>query len=108
MSGVDLAPVTQYRKYVGGSTYQKDNQSGFANEYLKVIGEEYGGVVYTGALKEENGTPIVGRCTSESKVCRMGGRSRSAENSCKEQRSRSQSERHRYGRVRRVCRQGCG
>ena len=68
MSGVDLAPVTQYRKYVGGSTYQKDNQSGFANEYLKVIGEEYGGVVYTGALKEENGTPIVGRCTSESKA----------------------------------------
>ena len=66
--GVDIAPVTQYREYVGGGTYQKDNQSGFENEYLKVIGEEYGGVVYTGALKEENGTPVVGKCTSASKA----------------------------------------
>lgn len=56
----DYAPVWQYRAYKGGSTYQKGDQSGFKNEYLKVIGKEYGGQKFTGALEEENGTPIVG------------------------------------------------
>lgn len=56
----DYAPVWQYREYKDGSTYQKDGASGFANEYLKVIGKEYGGQKFTGALEEENGTPIVG------------------------------------------------
>ena len=65
---VDVAPVTQYREFVDGSTYQKDGESGFENEYLKVIGEEYDGKVYTGELKEENGTAITGRCISSSKA----------------------------------------
>lgn len=59
-SKYDYAPVWQYRKYKGGSTYQKGDASGFANEYLKVIGAEYGGQKFTGALEEENDTPIVG------------------------------------------------
>lgn len=65
---VDIAPVTQYRVYAGGSTYQKDGKSGFANEYLKVIGEEYDDGVYTGELKKENGVAIKGECTSASKA----------------------------------------
>ena len=63
----DVAPLPQYREYVDGSTYQKGG-SGFANEYLKVIGKEYDNVTYTGKLKThdntENGTPIVGRMAS--------------------------------------------
>ena len=54
--------------YAGGSTYQKDGKSGFANEYLKVIGEEYDDGVYTGELKKENGVAIKGECTSASKA----------------------------------------
>jgi len=64
--GVDIAPLTQWREYKGGSTYQKDDAPGFANEYLKVIGETYDGDVYTGELDEKNGTPFVGRVTSDS------------------------------------------
>lgn len=60
-SWVDFCPAEQYREYVGGSTYQKNGQDGFANEYLKVIGETYDGEVYTGELKEVNGTKIVGK-----------------------------------------------
>lgn len=56
--GFDLAPLTQYREYKGGSIYQTG--TGFAEEQLKVIGETYGGEVYTGELAYENGTPLVG------------------------------------------------
>lgn len=56
-----MAVPTQYREYVGGSTYQKDGK-----EYLKVIGQTYDGEVYTGALHVENGTPIVGEATTAS------------------------------------------
>ena len=56
-----VAVPTQYREYVGGSTYQKDGK-----EYLKVIGQTYDGEVYTGALHVENGTPIVGEATTAS------------------------------------------
>lgn len=63
---LELAVPTCYREYEGGSTYQKDGQAGFENEYLKVIGETYDGVVYTGDVKEVNGTPIVGRSTAAS------------------------------------------
>lgn len=52
----DAAPAPQYRVYQGGSTYQKNGQEGFANEYLKVIGKDG----YTGELLKENGTAIVG------------------------------------------------
>lgn len=51
----------QYREYVGGSTYEKGG-----TEYLKVIGETYDGEVYTGELKVENGTPIVGEAATAS------------------------------------------
>lgn len=57
-----MAVPTQYREYVGGSTYEKDGK-----EYLKVIGETYDGEVYTGELHVENGTPIVGISTTASK-----------------------------------------
>ena len=58
-----MTTPTQYREYVGGSTYTNGS-----NEYLKVIGETYDGEVYTGDLKVENGTPIVGRCTTASEA----------------------------------------
>lgn len=58
---VDYCPAEQYRVYEGGSTFQKDGKDGFANEYLKVIGETYDGDVYTGELKVINGTKIVGK-----------------------------------------------
>lgn len=64
---LDMAMPAQYREYVGGSTYQKGG-SGFANEYLKVIGETYDGEVYTGDLHYENDTAIVGRCTAASQA----------------------------------------
>lgn len=54
----DMAPLTQYREYVGGSIYQSG--SGFAGEHLKVIGATYDGEVYTGELLYENDTPVVG------------------------------------------------
>ncbi len=65
----DYAPVWQYREYKDGSTYQKNDQSGFANEYLKVIGKDYGGQKFTGELEEENGTPIVGASDVQGKGC---------------------------------------
>lgn len=58
-----MAVPAQYREYVGGSTYTSGN-----NEYLKVIGETYNGQVYTGDLRVENGTPIVGEATTENQV----------------------------------------
>ena len=61
LSDYDMCLSEQYREYEGGSTYQKDNKTGFANEYLKVIGKEYDGETYTGELKKVDGTPIVGR-----------------------------------------------
>ena len=56
-----MAMPTQYREYVGGSTYTKGGA-----EYLKVIGETYDGAVYTGDLHMENGTAIVGEAATES------------------------------------------
>ena len=56
-----MAVPAQYREYVGGSTYEKDGK-----EYLKVIGETYDGVVYTGELHTENGTAIVGEVATAS------------------------------------------
>lgn len=58
----DMAVSYQYREYEGGSVYYEGG-TGFGNEYLKVIGETYDGDVYTGELKEENGTPIEGNLT---------------------------------------------
>ena len=63
----DVAPVYQYREYEGGSVYY-DGEEAFANQYLKVIGEDG----YEGKLKTSdgtvNGTPIVGRAS-----CFSGG-----------------------------------
>lgn len=60
-SNWNYAPLCVYKEFEGGSTYQKNDAAGFANEYLKVIGKEYGGQTYTGELKKAaNGTPIVG------------------------------------------------
>ena len=57
-----MAVTSQYREYVGGSTYTAVN----GKEYLKVIGETYDGQKYTGELHTENGTPIVGEVATES------------------------------------------
>ena len=54
-----MAVPAQYREYVGGSIY---------NDHLKVIGETYNGEVYTGELRVENGTPIVGEATTENQA----------------------------------------
>ena len=56
-----MALPTQYREYVGGSTYTSDG-----TEYLKVIGETYDGAEYTGEIRYEEGTPIVGKLTTAS------------------------------------------
>ena len=56
-----MAVTAQYREYEGGSVYTSGDK-----EYLKVIGETYDGKVYTGELRVENGTPIVGEATTES------------------------------------------
>lgn len=54
---------TQYREYVGGSTYKEGDA-----EYLKVIGETYDGVVYTGDLHYEGDTAIVGKSITASEA----------------------------------------
>ncbi len=59
----DVAPVHQYREYVGGSTYYKGAET-LDNEYLKVIGKDYGDGVYTGDLLYDGDTPVVGRATT--------------------------------------------
>ena len=60
----DIALPTQWREYKGGSVYYKDEET-FGNEYLKVIGKQYAGTVYTGELDKdaESGVPFVGRQT---------------------------------------------
>lgn len=58
-----MALPSQYREYVGGSTY--DNGG---TEYLKVIGETYDGAVYTGELHYEGDTAIVGEATTASEA----------------------------------------
>lgn len=65
----DIAPLCNYREYVGGSTYQKEGKAGFANEYLKVIGQTYDGAVYTGEIKtvtsaSGNEVPVTGEATT--------------------------------------------
>ena len=60
----DIALPTQWREYKGGSVYYKGEET-FGNEYLKVIGKQYDGTVYTGELDKdaESGVPFVGRQT---------------------------------------------
>ena len=64
-SEFDICMPETYREYEGGSVYQSGGD-GFAHEYLKVIGETYDDVEYTGDLKVVNGTKIVGNSTSAS------------------------------------------
>ena len=61
----DIAPAQQWREYEGGSVYY-DGAETFENEYLKVIGETYDDVLYTGELAadEATGTPLVGRTSA--------------------------------------------
>jgi len=54
-----------YREYEGGSVHYVGEET-YANEYLKVIGETYGGKEYTGDILKVNGTPIVGNSTTAS------------------------------------------
>jgi len=54
-----------YREYEGGSVYYNGSED-YAHEYLKVIGETYGGKEYTGDIKKVDGTPIVGKSTTAS------------------------------------------
>ena len=59
----DIAPEQQYRLYKDGSLVEGND---FENIQVKVIGETYGGKVYTGELETVNGTAIVGRATTYS------------------------------------------
>lgn len=59
----DYAPAWQYREYEGGDV---DGELSGSEGTMKVIGETYNGVVYTGALKEVNGTVVVGAKSSSS------------------------------------------
>lgn len=62
-----------YREYEGGSVYYNGG-SGFANEYLRVIGESYDDLksesnpegIYSGEIKTVDGTPIIGNSTTAS------------------------------------------
>ena len=58
----DITVPAQWREYKGGSVYYKGEET-FANEYLKVIGKQYDGTVYTGELDKDevSGVPFVGR-----------------------------------------------
>lgn len=58
----DITVPAQWREYKGGSVYYKGEET-FANEYLKVIGKQYGETVYTGELDKDavSGVPFVGR-----------------------------------------------
>ena len=58
-----VALPAQYREYVGGSTYTDGT-----TEFLKVIGETYDGVVYTGDLHYEGDVAIVGEATTASEA----------------------------------------
>lgn len=61
---VNIAPSEQYRSY-GKDTYTEGGTD-FAHTYLKVIGETYGGSLYTGALEEVNGVKVVGNTQTHS------------------------------------------
>ena len=61
----NLCPCETYREYEGGSVYYSGG-TGYANEYLKVIGETYEGEVYTGDIKVVDGTKIIGNTTTAS------------------------------------------
>ena len=61
----DICLPETYREYEGGSVYYSGG-TGFANEYLKVIGETYDDEVYTGDLKVVKGTKIIGNTTTAS------------------------------------------
>ncbi len=66
-ANAEMAPQQQYREYVGGSLVNDEFVAGaIDNIQVKVIGETYGGEVYTGELKKVNGTPVVGRVATNS------------------------------------------
>ena len=54
-----------YREYEGGSVYYEGG-TGFANEYLKIIGETYDNEVYTGDVKVVGDAKIIGNTTTAS------------------------------------------
>ena len=60
----DVAPEQQFRAYEGGSLV--DEEAALDDIQVKVIGETYGGSVYTGELKTVNGTKIVGAAATTS------------------------------------------
>ena len=61
----DICLPETYREYEGGSVYYSGGD-GFANEYLKVIGETYEGEVYTGDVKVVGDAKIIGNTTTAS------------------------------------------
>ncbi len=61
----DICLPETYREYEGGSVYYSGGD-GFANEYLKVIGETYDNEVYTGDLKVVGDAKIIGNTTTAS------------------------------------------
>ena len=61
----DICLPETYREYEGGSVYYSGG-NGFANEYLKVIGETYDNEVYTGDIKVVGDAKIIGNTTTAS------------------------------------------
>lgn len=61
----DICLPETYREYEGGSVYYSGGD-GFANEYLKVIGETYDNEVYTGDVKVVGDAKIIGNTTTAS------------------------------------------
>ena len=61
----DICLPETYREYEGGSVYYSGGD-GFANEYLKVIGETYDDEVYTGDVKVVGDAKIIGNTTTAS------------------------------------------
>ena len=61
----DICVPETYREYEGGSVYYEGG-TGFANEYLKMIGETYDNEVYTGDVKVVGDAKIIGNTTTAS------------------------------------------
>lgn len=64
----DIAPALQWKKYDDDNgVYYKGSET-FENEYLKVIGETYDGVEFTGEVMKVGNTPVQGLQTNCSKT----------------------------------------
>ena len=64
----DIAPALQWKKYDDDNGVYYKGSKTFENEYLKVIGETYDGVEFTGEVMKVGNTPVQGLQTNCSKT----------------------------------------